>query len=97
MKKKQKEIHANNIIDKIDRYFTKLALIRLKEILINETNKSYYRNLINVEKTIELDNETKSEDNGVEYTTTKNIVFWSNGFYEINNMNKFKVLSKTKE
>lgn len=85
------------ILSKIDRYLTKLALCRVKDILINESNRGYYRNFINIKENIEIDCETKIDSAGNEYDSIKNIIFWSNGFYGVNTVNKIKVLSKDKK
>lgn len=76
---------------------TKLALYRVKDILINEGNKGYYRNFINIKEDVEIDRETNIDSNGNEYDSIKNIIFWSNGFYGVNTVNRFKVLSKDKK
>lgn len=86
--------NKHTIFSRIDKYLTKLALYRVREILVEEGNKGYYRNPINIAEQIEIAREKGIGKNGFEYDTVKNIVYWSNGFYGVNSVNQFTLTRK---
>lgn len=90
------EVVADSVtlFSKIDQLMTKLALYKMREILIQEKSKGYYRKAINVIEKIEIAREKCIDCNGVEYDKVQYIVYWDNGFYELNTKNEFQFLVK---
>lgn len=85
-----------NLQTKLERVMTKVALYQVREILIQEKYKGYYRHDTNIQESIELSRTKCLNSLNFEYDKVETIVYWSNGFYEFRQRNEFNpiVLSK---
>ena len=84
-----------NLKIKFDKFMTKVVLYQIREILIQEKNKGYYRNLANIHERLEISRAKCYDGRGREYDKIKNIIYWTNGFYEMNETNIFHPLPFT--
>lgn len=71
----------------LNKFPTKLALYKIKKIIIEEMKKDYYQNLTNIKEVVDIDSHLNmdSSDNG--YIHIENLVIWHNGFYNFNCFN----------
>lgn len=75
-----------NISKKIDGIITKIALLELRQIIINEMKKGYYENAANIKEIVDINTYLiKKDSSSLDYLHVENIVYWQNGFYSFNN------------
>ncbi len=73
--------YFRKITQKIEGLQTKAALSKIRQIIIEEERKSYYRNAIHVQEIIDINRHTDKDDCGRYYCHEENMVIWSNGYY----------------
>lgn len=96
---KEKETSPKTwLLRKIERCQQKIALEKLKDIVINESRKGYYRNAVNVTEQIELEKNISMNELGQEYLETTIMQVYANGYCEFftirRAVNKVKELKK---
>lgn len=72
----------NKLRNKLERLHIKRTLMKVKDILISERNKGYYRNAMNIKEIIDINIETRQdiENNQRRYITK--LIIYQNGFSE---------------
>lgn len=84
-------VQKNSFKEFLVKWKMKYTLCKLREILIQERNKSYYRNAINLKEIIELENGSYFNNYGVEYITKQNMQIYQNGMIDFFTMKKIKI------
>lgn len=74
-------------MENIEKIKTKLALNKLRKMMLKELKSNYYDNVANVLQIVDIRNELVSNPNGDDYYHIENIVNWQNGFITFNNFN----------
>lgn len=73
-----------NLSEKMNQFATKVALYVVKDIMLKEMQKSYYSNVGNILKIIDINSHTVPNHDGSYYNHIENLCIWQNGFYEFN-------------
>ena len=66
----------------MERWWMMYTLCKMREILIQERNKGYYRNVANLKEIIELEEGSYMDENGVEYATKQKMQIYQNGMVD---------------
>lgn len=74
-------------MENIEKIRTKLALNKLRKIILNELKNNYYDNAANVHKIVDIKSVLVKNSSGEEYYHVENIFYWQNGFITFNNFN----------
>lgn len=72
------------VTQKIEKLQTRAALSKIRQIIIEEERKSYYRNGVHVQEIIDINHHTGIDEHGRSYYHEENLVIWSNGYYNFN-------------
>lgn len=84
----EREESLFSISEKIENLMSKIALSKIKQIIIKEMQKDYYQNGVNIKEVIDIN--THLMENfvcGSDYMHVENLVIWQNGFYNFNCFN----------
>jgi len=77
-----------DIGERIDSLISKFALFKIRQIIIDEMQKSYYKDITNISEVIDVDtHEMEKFVGGVDYMHVENLIIWKNGFYSFNRFN----------
>lgn len=69
---------------------TKLILCAIKEALITEKNKSYYRNSINIKEELLLNQESTIDQDGITSVTSQYLVTYQNNYQDFYSLTRKK-------
>ena len=74
--------------ERIDSLISKFALFKIRQIIIEEMKKSYYKDITNIAEVIDIDTHLMPHFlHGIDYMHVENLVIWQNGFYNFNRFN----------
>lgn len=67
----------------LERKKIKITLYKVREILLKESSRGYYRNEMNIKEIIDLGSGNYMNDNMIEYNTHQKMNIYENGYFEI--------------
>lgn len=77
-------MNNNTVKNRIENLQTKIALKKLRKIILNEIKKGYYQNAANIHEFVDIDTHVVTKTDGSEYMHVFNVAIYRNGFYRFN-------------